>query len=167
MCWPKGLDSPGLKKRRNKHQGSSFPSEYCGEEPGVWQTVPSITPAGERPPRRKLQFPGIPRTVVGPEFLHAPRADATCHTARPIADTKDVWGSGWGMGRRLLACTGDVRGELKGSQWIWGYPQGCKLTPTHCRKGHRTVSSTMILFANFLRYTSSKASQVSNSINFK
>ena len=114
MCWPEGMHSPDLKKRRNKHQGSSFPSEYCAEEPGVWQTVPSITPAGERPPHRKLQFPGIPWTVVGPEFPHAPRVDATCHIARPIADTKDVRGSGWGMGRRLLACMGDVRGELQG-----------------------------------------------------
>ena len=27
MCWPKGLHSPGLKKKRNKHQASNFPSK--------------------------------------------------------------------------------------------------------------------------------------------
>lgn len=34
-------------KEEEKHQASDFPSEYCGEEPGAWQTAPSITPSRE------------------------------------------------------------------------------------------------------------------------
>ena len=45
------------------------------------------------------------------------QADVTGRTARPIAETKDLWGSGWGIGRGLLASTGDGRGELQRLEW--------------------------------------------------
>lgn len=113
MRWPKGLDSTGLQKKRNKHQANDFPSEYCDEEPRAWQTAPA-SPQAERPPYRKLQVFGVPWTVVGARVPSYYQTDATGHAARPIAETKDLRGSGQGMGRGLLAHTRMVEESSRG-----------------------------------------------------
>ena len=75
----------------------------------------------ERPPCRKLQIFGVPWTVVQARVPSYYQADVTGHTARPIAETKDLWGSGWEMERGLLASTRDGRGELQRLEWAWGH----------------------------------------------
>ena len=78
------------------------------------------------------------------------QTDATGRAARPIAETKDLRGSGWGMGRGLLVHTRDGRGELQRLEWQWGHPWG-GVTPVHYGKpaGRRNPSPTRLLFVKF------------------
>lgn len=114
------------------------------------------SPQAERPPCRKLQVFGVPWTAIRARVPSFYQADVTGRAASPIAETKDLRGSGWGMGRGLLASTADGRGELQrlvglGTSMVGGWGA----TPVHYGKatGRPSPSPIRILFVKFfLRY---------------
>lgn len=137
------------RRREINTRRVTFPLSIVVRSPEPGRLRPA-SPQAERPPCRKLQVFGVPWTVVWARVPSYYQTDATGRAARPIAETKDLQGSGWGMGRRLLAHTRDGRGELQRLEWQWGHPRA-GVTPVHYGKaaGRPNPSPTRLLFVKF------------------